>query len=76
MDVVTAEHARIAPRLAELKARLQGKRVFVSAGQARALSISNFADELGFELPPPLPNHKTQRWHSMFRGRNRNYLLA
>jgi nitrogenase molybdenum-iron protein alpha chain len=48
--LIEAEHARIAPRLAELKARLQGKRVFVSAGQARALSISNFADELGFEL--------------------------
>jgi nitrogenase molybdenum-iron protein alpha chain len=48
--VIAAEHARIAPRLAELKAQLKGKRVFVSAGQARALSISNFADELGFEL--------------------------
>jgi len=48
--LIEAEHARIAPRLAELKAQLKGKRVFVSAGQARALSISNFADELGFEL--------------------------
>ena len=47
--LIEAEHARIAPRLAELKARLQGKRVFVSAGQARVLR-SQLRRRLGFEL--------------------------
>ncbi|MFA6342057.1 MAG: nitrogenase component 1 [Fibrobacteraceae bacterium] len=49
-NFIRAEHRRIAPRLGELREKLHGKRVYVSAGQARAMSFSVLAKELGFEL--------------------------
>jgi nitrogenase molybdenum-iron protein alpha chain len=48
--LIAAEHDRIAPRLREIRAQLKGKRVFVSAGQARAMTMSQISEELGFEL--------------------------
>ncbi|MCX7002383.1 MAG: nitrogen fixation protein NifE [bacterium] len=48
--LIEREHQRVAAPLAELRRVLQGKRVFVSAGQARAMTFSLLAQELGFEL--------------------------
>jgi nitrogenase molybdenum-iron protein alpha chain len=48
--LIAAERARIEPRLRELRDQLKGKRVYVSAGQARAMTMSQIAEELGFEL--------------------------
>jgi nitrogenase molybdenum-iron protein alpha chain len=48
--LIAAEHARVEPQLEEIRKALKGKRVFVSAGQARAMTFSALANELGFEL--------------------------
>jgi nitrogenase molybdenum-iron protein alpha chain len=48
--LIAEEHERIKPTLASLRSKLAGKRVFVSAGQARAMTMSALATELGFEL--------------------------
>jgi len=48
--LIAAEHARIKPTVESLRSKLAGKRVFVSAGQARAMTMSALATELGFEL--------------------------
>ena len=48
--LIAAEHARIEPQLEEIRRALKGKRIFVSAGQARAMTFSALAKELGFEL--------------------------
>lgn len=48
--LIRREHKRISPKLKELREKLKGKRVYVSAGQARAVTMSAMADELGFEL--------------------------
>ncbi len=48
--LIAREHERIAPRLEELRKRLAGKRVFVSAGQARATTMAAMSKELGFEI--------------------------
>ena len=48
--LIERERRRIEPQLAALRAQLEGKRVFVSAGQARAMTFSLLGKELGFEL--------------------------
>jgi nitrogenase molybdenum-iron protein alpha chain len=48
--LIAAEQARIQPKLDVLRGQLAGKRVFISAGQARAMTMSALASELGFEL--------------------------
>ncbi len=49
-DLIRSEHSRVEPELIGLRRRLQNKKVFVSAGQARAMTFSLLAKELGFEL--------------------------
>lgn len=49
-NLIAREHERIEPRLQALRDGLAGKRVFISAGQARAMTMSALAKELGFEL--------------------------
>jgi len=49
-NLIARERAKVQPQIEDLRRKLQGKRVFVSAGQARAMTFSALASELGFEL--------------------------
>lgn len=48
--LIARERTRVQPQIDELRRVLKGKRVFVSAGQARAMTFSALASELDFEL--------------------------
>jgi nitrogenase molybdenum-iron protein alpha/beta subunit len=48
--LIEHEHQALAGQLEPIRAKLRGKRVFVSAGQARALTLSALAAEFGFEI--------------------------
>jgi nitrogenase molybdenum-iron protein alpha chain len=48
--LIAREHRRVGGQLKALRKLLKGKRVYVSAGQARAVTMSAMAEELGFEL--------------------------
>ncbi|MDR3063071.1 MAG: hypothetical protein LBU40_02895 [Methanobrevibacter sp.] len=48
--LIKSERARVQPRIDEIKEKLKGKKVFVSAGQVRSLGIANIIADLGMEL--------------------------
>lgn len=48
--IIAEERKRVEPKVAGLKQKLEGKKVFVSAGQSRAIGISNLLADLGLEL--------------------------
>jgi nitrogenase molybdenum-iron protein alpha chain len=48
--IIAEERKRVEPKVAELKQKLKGKRVFVSAGQSRAIGIPSLLADLGLEL--------------------------
>ena len=48
--LIAAEEAELQAALAEFRPLFAGKRVFVSAGEFRALATANLLGELGFEL--------------------------
>jgi nitrogenase molybdenum-iron protein alpha chain len=47
---IEEEHKVLAPALEDLRRQLKGKRVFVGASLARAVSLSALSADLGFEL--------------------------
>lgn len=48
--VIEEERARVEPKIDELKEKLEGKRVFVSAGQSRAVGIPSLLADLGMDV--------------------------
>ena len=48
--VIKEERERVEPKIIELKEKLLGKKVFVSAGQSRAIGIPNLLADLGLEI--------------------------
>jgi len=48
--VIGEERKRVEPKIEELKEKLEGKRVFVSAGQSRAVGIPNLLADLGMDV--------------------------
>ena len=60
-DAIAAEHARIAPEIAELKRQLTGKTVYVYAGDSYAHSLTNMAIELGLRPVGITTLHHDQR---------------
>lgn len=48
--VIKTERERVEPKIEELKEKLAGKRVFVSAGQSRAIGIPNLLADLGMDI--------------------------
>jgi nitrogenase molybdenum-iron protein alpha chain len=48
--LIEKEHQRIKSEVDELKSILKGKKVFISGGPARTVTIAALADELGFEV--------------------------
>jgi nitrogenase molybdenum-iron protein alpha chain len=63
-EFIAAEHARIAPEIAELKETLQGKTVYVWGGDAWAMNITNIAGDLGMKLVGFNLNHHDVRMDS------------
>ncbi len=49
-EIIAKEHERIEPLVAKLKARLQGKRVFVCGGTGRSFAAAALIDDFGMEL--------------------------
>jgi len=49
-ELIAREHKAIQPELAELRKVLKGKRVFISGGQARAVTLAALGEDLGFEV--------------------------
>ncbi len=49
-EIIAREHARIEPLVAELKARLQGTRVFICGGTGRSFAAAALIDDFGMEL--------------------------
>lgn len=54
---IAREHARIAPRLAELRARLKGKKGYVATGSSYAHGLIAVLRELGIEVDGSLVFH-------------------
>lgn len=48
--VIEEERERVEPKIKELREKLGGKRVFISAGQSRAVGIPNLLADLGMEI--------------------------
>jgi len=48
--LIREERRRVKPRIEALKKKLAGKKVFVSAGQSRAVGIPNLVADLGLEI--------------------------
>ncbi len=48
--IIQAEHERILPLVAEIKERLQGKRVFICGGTGRSFAAAALIDDFGMEL--------------------------
>lgn len=48
--LIKEERKRVEPKLKEIREKLEGKRVFVSAGQSRAIGIPNILADLGLEI--------------------------
>jgi nitrogenase molybdenum-iron protein alpha chain len=48
--VIESEHARIRPEIEKIKEKLQGKKVYIFAGDAFAHSLANVVVELGLRL--------------------------
>lgn len=49
-DVIAEEHKRIQPELTELREKLQGKKIYIVAGDAYAQNLANAVKDLGLEL--------------------------
>ncbi|MBO4292629.1 MAG: nitrogen fixation protein NifE [Lachnospiraceae bacterium] len=49
-EIIRREHERIEPLVAELKERLQGKRVFICGGTGRSFAAAALIDDFGMEL--------------------------
>lgn len=48
--IIESEHARILPLVAEIRERLQGKRVFICGGTGRSFAAAALIDDFGMEL--------------------------
>lgn len=75
-QVIKEEEARTAPKLAEIKSKLKGKRAFVGFNLARSLAIQSLIEEFGVETAvttgleysdvyglKPLENHNKRSKH-------------
>jgi nitrogenase molybdenum-iron protein alpha chain len=49
-EYIEKEHERVLPRLAGIKERLQGKRVFICGGTGRSFAAAALIDDFGMEL--------------------------
>ncbi|MDR1510466.1 MAG: hypothetical protein LBS53_12605 [Synergistaceae bacterium] len=49
-EYIEREHARILPKLALIKQRLQGKKVFICGGTGRSFAAAALIDDFGMEL--------------------------
>ncbi|MCR5776589.1 MAG: nitrogen fixation protein NifE [Lachnospiraceae bacterium] len=49
-EIIAKEHERIEPLIASLRARLQGKRVFICGGTGRSFAAAALIDDFGMEL--------------------------
>jgi nitrogenase molybdenum-iron protein alpha chain len=49
-EYIQREHDRILPQLADVKKRLQGKRVFICGGTGRSFAAAALIDDFGMEL--------------------------
>jgi nitrogenase molybdenum-iron protein alpha chain len=47
---IEREHARVQPQIAKIKARLQGKRVFICGGSGRSFAAAALIEDFGMEL--------------------------
>ena len=59
--VIEEEHERIAPKIAELKEKLQGKKIYVIAGDAYTHNLANAVKELGLKIVGVTALHHDQR---------------
>jgi Nitrogenase molybdenum-iron protein, alpha and beta chains len=48
--VIEAEHARVLPQIAAIRARLEGKRVFICGGTGRSFAAAALVDDFGMRL--------------------------
>lgn len=48
--IIEQEHARVLPEVAKIKARLQGKKVFICGGTGRSFAAAALLDDFGMEL--------------------------
>jgi nitrogenase molybdenum-iron protein alpha chain len=60
-EVIRAEHERIAPQIAELKKQLEGKTLYVVAGDAYAHNLLNLTKDLGVKLIGATTLHHDQK---------------
>lgn len=49
-EIIAMEHKRIEPLVAEIRERLQGKRVFICGGTGRSFAAAALIDDFGMEL--------------------------
>ncbi len=49
-EIIAREHERIEPLVAQLRARLQGKRVFICGGTGRSFAAAALVDDFGMKL--------------------------
>lgn len=49
-NLITSEHERIKDELAELRAQLEGKKVYIYAGDSYAHNIASLVNDLGLEI--------------------------
>jgi len=49
-EYIEREHARVTPQVAEVRSRLEGKRVFICAGTARSFAAAALIEDYGMKL--------------------------
>lgn len=49
-ELIAAEHARVEPLIAEIRSRLQGKRVFICGGTGRSFAAAALVEDFGMQL--------------------------
>lgn len=64
--LIKEERERVEPKIEEIKEKLNGKKVFVSAGQSRAIGIPNILADLGLELVGVTAYHYDEVIHESF----------
>ena len=69
--LIRDERRRVSPKIDVLRKQLAGKKVFVSAGQSRAIGIPNLVADLGLEIVGVTSFHYDEVTHDSFANLTR-----
>lgn len=77
-EIIAREHERVEPLVAQLRQRLQGKRVFICGGTGRSFAAAALIDDFGMELvglETPTYDEDAQTDIEYLNGIHENYVV-